>query len=64
MDEGKFKTVTSGGGYRHNHMQRGQDFATWHGIQCPKCKHIFTPRLMPKTVCPSCGFEEKHDDLR
>lgn len=58
--EEKFKTVTTGGGYSHNHMQRGQNSAEFHGVECPRCKHKFMPQPVTEPPkCPACGFEEK-----
>ena len=31
------KTVVSTNGYRHNHRSKGQNVATFHGLECPSC---------------------------
>ena len=55
----KFKTVTSGLGYNHNHMTRGHNVKVFHGVECPRCKHQFLPTLVDSPAkCPACGFEE------
>ncbi len=55
----KFKTVTSGLGYNHNHMTRGQNVKVFHGVECPRCKNQFLPTCVTGPAkCPSCGFEE------
>jgi predicted Zn-ribbon and HTH transcriptional regulator len=58
--EEKFKTVVTGGGYNHKHIAREQNSKTFHGVECPRCKHQFVPQPITKPAkCPACGFEEK-----
>lgn len=60
----KFKTVTSGLGYNHNHMTRGHNVKVFHGVECPRCKHQFLPTLVDSPAkCPACGFEETASPL-
>lgn len=52
-----FKTVTSGTGYIINANKHGSHgHATFHGLECPKCKHVFETVLSKHAKCPNCGF--------
>lgn len=59
-DPNDFKTVTSGGGRRRNDGL--SPTVTFLGVECPKCLHVFMPKIADdKTVCPACGHTKHYD---
>lgn len=60
-DPTDFKTVSR----EHSRSRRDgmQGTVTFLGVECPKCNHVFMPKIADdKTVCPACGYT-KHYDL-